>query len=398
MRWWLVAVVAVGCKGDAPPVARDQPVTAAASDASVTGGPRMLALARGTTVELVAIGSDAKLAATVALPSAVHGIVWVDRDPVALLVAQQYGDFLGDAKLDGTVGTITPKGFQPLPALPTSSWTIVPTQRGSTRFERPYWTIEESPSGEAWLGRCEWGGLEDGGHCDDWVWARLGGAFALTSRKEPPVRKPRPWPTVAAAPDIALSFAPKPGSTDHSIMTCRAGSASTTFPSEDDGWADRASLRWISTNPPVFTIDQNVPGADSWLTSTAVFEGCTPAPAYAHGVSGVAGPDDMLLVYAGSAGSLRRGGQQLLAIGGADDAAFAPDGPRAPATDAFSVLERQLGGDTSMIAPDALVPGSVPIPKVATARIESFSAEDAGDATWLAAELRLDGRTFARSS
>lgn len=386
MRAWLAAGLAAWC----------------AVDAAASPSTTRVVTIDGKTATLVEVGSTAKVAATVKLPSSAQKVVWLDRDPVALLVARRYGDLSDDPKLDGTVGKITPKGFVALRALPKSTWTISKPHEGSQKLDRPIWDLEASSSGELWLGRCEWGGYADGMVlCDDWVWARIGGR-PLTSRVQPPSPDAsQVWPTIPAAPGIAISFAKTQPQADGSqqLMTCRAGSASTTFPADPTtSWTDPESLHWVSTEPPIFVIDQLTPGFDL-VSQTAVFEGCTESKRFGH-ATGHSGPASLFVLATDRASSLRRNGKELLALPAASLVEFSPDGGAPAATDPFALLDRQLAGDMSMFAPDAIVlspaPGTSPpkLGKRSSARIERYASGAAGDATWLAAELTLDGKLY----
>jgi hypothetical protein len=394
MRGWLLALVAVGCKGDAPPSsAATKPLAVAPVPASPA--VQRLVVAAERTAQLVEIGSAARIIETVALPSTVEGVVWIGRDPIALLVAHAApGEAAAGQDLDGTVGALTGSGFVAMPRLPASTWTRKPRE-GTQKLEQARWGLIASTSGELWLGRCDWGGYADGMTiCDDWLWARLGGPFALSSVTSPEfVDVPHTWPTVAPSSAVAISFAPIQDHADRFVMTCRAGSATTTFPDDpnEDDSADRTSVNWLSTDPPMFAVDEVRAGFEV-TAHTTVFEGCEPSNRFGE-ATGYSGPAGLFVLASTRAASLRRDGKELLALPGAERVVFAPERPALPATDAFSILERQLGGDMSMLAPDAIVLGALPR-SIAAARIDSFETNKAGAASWLAAELRLDGEIY----
>ena len=387
MRAWLAAGLAAWC----------------AVDAAASPATTRIVTIDGKVATLVEVGATAKILATVKLPSRAQKVVWIDRDPVALLVGRAYGDVsIDDSKFDGTVGKITAKGFVALPALPKSTWTISKPHEGSQKLHTPIWDFEASASGELWLGRCEWGGYADGMVlCDDWVWARIGGR-SLTSLVRPPaLDASTAWPTIAPAPGVAISFAKAQTEVNGSQqrMTCRAGSTSTTFPADPmTSWTDPDSLHWVSTDPPIFVIDQLIPGFDV-ISQTAVFEGCTESKRFGQ-ATGHAGPANLFVLATDRTSSLRRNGKELLALPAASLVEFSPDGSAPAASDPFALLERQLAGDMSMFAPDAIVlspaPGTSPpkLGKLSSARIERYSSGSAGDATWLAAELSLDGKLY----
>jgi hypothetical protein len=348
-----------------------------------------LVIAEGQSASLVEAGAaSAKLVATIKLRASVQTIVWIDRDPVALLD-------------DGEVGRLTAKGFVAI-ATPPSSTLVLPRPNAELgKLERPMWQLIGSTTDELWLGRCDWGFPADGQMiCENWLYARLGAGARLMSRASPSDGNWswEGWPTVEPAPSVAITFAKRPrGTNDISdsaeTMTCRSNGTTTTFPDGELNWTEHRTLRWISRDPPIFVIDSLANGYMEIVEPT-VFEGCTPSNRFGI-VKGYTGPDDLFVLASAGASSLRK------QLPGASIVAFEPyPMPPAPASDAFAMLEREIAGDTSMFAADATVLSPAPaagapkLVKHATARIEHFATQKLGDAMSLVAELVLDGKPY----
>jgi hypothetical protein len=360
--------------------------------ASASANATRLVVADGKSASLVEAGAaSAKIVATIKLPADVQQIVWIDRDPIALLD-------------NGAVGALTTKGFVAIATPPSSAFALPRPNDRLEKLDRPIFELVGSTAGELWLGRCDWGFPADGHMiCESSVYARLGAGALLTSRARPPDgnRNWEGWPTVEPATSVAITFAPRPndsGEMDEGgeTMTCRYKGTTTTFPEGKIFWTYRSTLRWISRDPPRFVVDSITNGMTG-IIEPFVFDGCTPS--IAGDLKGYLGPDDLFVVGTGGGASLRKHDKELLALPGASFVAFEPPHPMPAATDAFTVLERELAGDTSMFARDALVLSPTPTigaPKVkhATARIERFATQALGDAMSIAAELVLDGKPY----
>ncbi len=361
--------------------------------ASASANATRLVVADGKSASLVEAGAaSAKIVATIKLPADVQQIVWIDRDPVALLD-------------DGEVGTVTAKGFVAIATPPSSAFALSRPSGNLQKLERPIFELVGSTTGELWLGRCDWGFPADGHMiCENMVYARLGAGAALTSRVSPKDgnRNWEGWPTVEPATSVAITFAPHPndgGEMDDNAetMTCRYKGTTTTFPEGKISWTSHSTLRWISRDPPRFVVD-SISAGMTGIIEPFVFEGCTPSNA--SGLKGYLGPDDLFVLGTGGGASLRKHDKQLLALPGASFVAFEPPRATPAAPDAFTVLERELGGDASMFARDALVLSPAPtigapkLVKHATARIERFATQALGDAMSIAAELVLDGKPY----
>ncbi|HEX4452658.1 MAG TPA: hypothetical protein VH143_17395 [Kofleriaceae bacterium] len=368
-------------------------ITAIIIAASASAHATRLVVTDGTSASLIEAGAtSAKVVATIKLRATVQTIVWIGRDPVALLD-------------DGEVGTLTAKGFVAIATPPSSAFVLPRPSKNVQQLEQPVSELVGSTTGELWLGRCDWGFPADGHMiCENWIYARLGAGGVLTSRAHPPDgnRNWEGWPAVEPATSVAITFAPRPHDDgtidDHAeTMTCRYNGTTTTFPEGKLYWTYQSTLQWISHDPPMFIIDSIANGMTG-IVERFVFEGCTPSNA--PGVKGYVGPDDLSVLALGTASSLSRHGKELLALSGADLVAFEPPLPRPPAKEAFAVLERELAGDASMFARDAIVLSPAPaigapkLVKHATSRIERFATRDLGDAMLIAAELVLDGKPY----
>lgn len=398
-------VIVLGCKHTSNEQAPPPPPTptVAPAPAPAPTGPKTARLVATLerNAQLVDItGATAKVSATVQLPQAPQDVVWAGKDPIALFANSGIPDGRDDPALDGTVGTITAAGFTKLSPLPASAWSIAKPP-GATHLG-PFWKLGAADNGETWLGRCEWGGIEDGGHCDDWVWARLGGPFQLTSRKPPPELATPAMPKIAAPAGYSVTFTPHADSKHESVLTCSGGGKTLTFPSKpEDNAVDADSLRWVSADPPIFVVNQIVNGFVPHAEMMA-FEGCAVSEKYGGEPGAIAGPDGLLALASGKSLSIRRDGKELSALAGADHVRFAPDA--APATtSSLAILERQLAGDTSMFTADAIVLAPAPVaaagvqlvpPGIRTVRISTFQSGDSGSAEWFAAELEIttDGK------
>jgi hypothetical protein len=352
-----------------------------------------LVVADGKSASLVEAGaSSAKIVATIKLPSDVQQLVWIDRDPVVLLDK-------------GAVGKLTEKGFVAIATPPSSAFTLAKPSEQVEQLDKPMFTLIGSTNDELWLGRCDWGFPADGHMiCENWVYARLGvGAgvgvgVALTSRTSPPDGNPswEGWPTVAPSPNVHITFAKRERDLnvtddDAETMTCRYNGTTTTFPDGAMEWTNHNSLRWVSHDPPIFIINSIANGFSGIIEPTEL-DGCT---VMGTGATGYLGPNDLFVLGT----TLRLHDKVLLALPGASFVAFEPP-PLPRANDAFAVLERELAGDTSMFAADAIVLSPTPtvgrpkLVKHARARIERFAKDSLGDATSLAAELVLDGKPY----
>ena len=409
--WVVVAWAAVGCKSEtaapsAPPAGSavaPAPADAAKAAAAPSKSLRLVTTG-GLGAQIIEIGATtAKLVATVKLPLGASALVWVGKDPVALLTQSGIPDGPGDPKLDGTVGTITPAGFAALPSPSEAAWAM-PHSKGSVNLG-PHWRLAVSEDGEPWLAMCSWGGIEDGGHCDDWMSARVGGPFELSALADVPSGEPT-WtaPTVPAAPGYQITFAPTSEGNDfESIMTCSGGGKKTTLPNGDSDPAfDKKSITWLSTDPPIFTVDRVVNGFVPHA-EMAVFEGCEESPTFGSYVQKVAGPDGLVVVAGSGATSILRNGKILASFGGADHVAFEP--PAIEGVSPLGVLEKQLAGDWSMFAKDAIVlapgpaafdPPSMPH-GIKRARLTSYDSWYLHGPSWLAAEAQLTTTGPART-
>ena len=406
MRLACVVVALVACSKKEP--ART-PAGSGAGSSSATGSAaapvptpppavsspiRFVAIGDKTARIIEVDATGAKVVTTAHLPQEPVKVVWAGKDPVVMFATSNVPDTTDDPTLDGRLGAITGAGFNLLPALPASTW-VIPKPKGATNLGAN-WDLQASTTGETWQGRCEWGGIEDGGHCDEWVWARLDAAFPLSSRTPPPGPDNFEWTPAAPAPGYAVTFTPEEDNEYHSTITCKGGGATLTLPSKQhpEPWDKESGVRWISTDPPMFVADQIIEGYEGSL-QPVVFEGCAWSTKL-DGATLFAGPENVLVIANGATMSVRRDGKEIASLPGADLLAFAPDA--VATTSAFAILERELAGDTSMLSPDSTVLAPAPtsargvhlVPgAIKNARIIAYHADTAGEARWLAAEIEI---------
>ena len=362
-------------------------VASVGADAS----PTRLVMADGTSATLVEADATAKIVATVKLPSSVQDLVWIGRDPIVLLE-------------QGVVGAITAKGFVALATPPSSTFVVTRPGDGVDKLDPPIWGIVGSTAGGS-------GSAVATGDFTPTVAPSAprgygrGSAVRRCCRVSSPTSgAPRwdGWPSIQPAPKVSVTFAKQPHRDDDQTpdsaetMTCRYAGTTTTFPDEPYHWTEHDTLRWVSRDPPIFVVDALANGF-AGIDEPVVFEGCTPSAQFAAAsqsmpppivmgpshpaVAGYLGPTHLFVLATGQRSSLRRDGKELLALPGASFVAFAPD--RLPAaSDTFALLEREIAGDASMFASDAIVLSPTPavgapkLAKYATARIERFETDN----------------------
>lgn len=378
------------------------PGSGSASAAPVVPAPqsptRFVAVHEKTARIIEVDGTSAKVISTSELPQTPMAVVWGGSDPVVLFATSESAipGTEGDPKLEGRVGAITNSGLKLIPALPASTWTI-PKPKDAENLGAN-WELRATSNGEIWEGRCEWGGIEDGGHCDEWVYARVGGAFPLTSRTPGPEPGGYDWTPAAPAPGYAVTFETEPDNESHSKITCKGGGVTLTLPNDDhsDAWDKDSGVKWVSTEPPMFVATQTIDGLVGWF-QPVVFEGCAWSKKF-DGAKLYSGPDDTLVIANATTMSIRHGGKELASLPGADVIAFAP--AELDTRSAFAILERQLAGDMSMLVAGTVLITSGPIIKpgaIKSARITSYSETKLDDATSLAAEIEIAGAGLAGS-
>lgn len=289
---------------------------------------------------------------TVVVPAHVAKLEWVGVDPVVLLGWNQWplapNNGAGrKAKHDGEVGVLTKAGYRPLPPTPNGAW---PTQRLSKpptdsgfHWDRPWWTLIGTESDEIWLGRCEWGWEGDGGGCADWSYRRLMPSPEVTTSVEPKPVPRQPLPMVAPSSIVQVDLVDDPSrkgsATAHDgvadgapatiqYLRCVAGKNVVEFPSRDErgegGFFGVNNLTWISTDPPIYRIDNWTAGM--YLVGTPViFEGCTQSKSFDDATLD-AGPDDTVAMIAHGHLSLFQRGREVGHLDDVESIQFSPRG------------------------------------------------------------------------
>jgi len=261
---------------------------------------------------------------TVELPSSVGGLEWVGRDPVVMLHAATYGDIAGeDPSHDGEIARITAKGYEPFPALPAETWTVKPPANADQ--VGPQWKLVVGPAAEVWQGRCEWGGIADGGWCDQWVYARRAPAPVATVRTPPAAAPPRTLPAIAPSTTVSVSLVDAPGDGGAvKILRCSDGRSTVDYPpaTARNGYLGISPPVWITSDPPMYQVIKTLAGFQAY-DEPVVFEGCAESAHYTN-ASLEAGPDGVVAVYGGDQMSVRWRGRELGTLANVTLVRFAP--------------------------------------------------------------------------
>ena len=186
---------------------------------------------------------------------------------------------------DGAVAAVRGDALVPIVMSPDGAW------RTAHDADEVHLYPDRSLVGsghELWQGRCEWGHSDgETSSCDEWAWARLVPAPAIVRHDAPPQEPDRALPAAAAPPGVTFALAPP-------ILRCTIDGRTAEYPPPDARGAgfDRMSgdVRWLSTDPPLATVDELDQAYDGDAHVPVLFEGCTPR---AHGAI-VVGPDDVL--------------------------------------------------------------------------------------------------------
>ena len=194
------------------------------------------------------------------------------------------------------------------------------------------WGALVDEQGAVWSARCDWGGIQDGGWCSEWVYARVSTTPIAIAHKEPKHAPSRPMPRVAAPSDMSVAIVkiPREPNDDGSqrepldVLRCTEHGKTIEYPAE----ADRAEffgvseLTWISTSPPVFHFIKTVQGYTS-IDSPMTFEGCAESMTYANAqVEG--GPSGIVAVFNGTTLVVTRNGRAVGTLPGVSLVAFPP--------------------------------------------------------------------------
>ncbi len=283
---------------------------------------------------------------TVTLPGHVAQLDWAGSDPVVLL-----GDgwCVRDCKKsphDGEVGTVSASGYHPVPSPPAAAWTALSNSQpgreaGETKLSVPWWSLVVSSANEVWLGRCTRGWEGDGhqGCSEEWLYSRLTPGPEVTTFVAPEAAPHFALPVLAAPTAVRVDFiedpqrkksdaaaakdATTPPQATH-YLRCTEGNDVREFPPEHERiYAhDVKNLAWLSTEPPLFQVDEWSDGIE-WTPRATIYEGCKPSKQF-DGASIVGGPGDAIAILAKGHLSIRIRGREVGTLENVAAVRFAP--------------------------------------------------------------------------
>jgi hypothetical protein len=257
---------------------------------------------------------------TVGLPAHASDLEWIGAEPVVMLQAQ-FDET--DRSHDGEVARITARGYEPFAVLPAKTWAIPQPANGEK--VSPAWRLVVGPAGEVWQGRCEWGGIQDGGWCDQWVYARRAPEPLAIVRDEPksaPVRHP---PAITPSQTTIVKLVDAPGERQTvKVLRCSNGTSTVEYPpaTARDGYVGISEPVWVTTDPPMYQVIKTSLGYTT-IDEVVMFEGCSESPHYTH-ASIEAGPSDLVAIYGGDQMSVRWRGRELGTLADVSLVRFAP--------------------------------------------------------------------------
>jgi hypothetical protein len=216
---------------------------------------------------------------TVPLPSAIHTIVWLGREPAFELE-------------DKRVAIVTQKGLEYIPLPPAS--TFARPDPGNSSHVDPPSTRLFAKDGALWLGKCEWSGSMYG--CDFWVNARIRPGPVVTNRETyndvaMTVDVPTPSPPIKPSSKIQVALVPDPDrppvepGTKRMKLRCTANGKTIEDPPPGEKAVEpqmdsppyapgRGDLTWLSTEPPIFEVGTD---ACAPCPRMVIYEGCVPS-------------------------------------------------------------------------------------------------------------------------
>ncbi|MEZ4368097.1 MAG: hypothetical protein R2939_17720 [Kofleriaceae bacterium] len=127
----------------------------------------------------------------VTMPGRIEDLSWGGSDAVALVWDQERGAETPFAIVDEEV--------RPLD-VSTVDWTTTPSQDWYERLDPPDYTVAVGVDGAVWLGRADWGYIEDDDGPRDWMYARLPLAAGPASATSPTLAPQAPLGWLAPAP------------------------------------------------------------------------------------------------------------------------------------------------------------------------------------------------------
>jgi hypothetical protein len=305
-------VLLAACSGPSPHAPANR-VTGIPEHELVVAHGREVRFARTTPTGLV-------VTRTVGLPATVGELEWIGAEPVVMLRAQ-FDEV--DRSHDGEVARITARGYEPFATLPAKTWEV-PKPADGEKVE-PKWRLVVGPAGEVWQGRCEWGGIQDGGWCDQWVYARRAPEPMTIAREQPkpaPVRNP---PMISPSQTTTVKLVDAPGDSQSvKVLRCSNGASSVDYPpaTARDGYIGISEPVWITTDPPMYQVIKTSAGYTA-IDEPVMFEGCSESQHYTH-ASIEAGPGDLVAIYGGDQMSVRWRGRELGTLADVSLVRFAP--------------------------------------------------------------------------
>jgi hypothetical protein len=322
--------VAAGC-GARPP--------ATVIHHAAEGPPEVeLVVASGATVRFVRTSpTGLHVTRTVTLPSSASMLAWVGAEPVVMLASSMWrGDQPFDPAHAGEVGHLTSHGYEPYPEVPAARWALPHTGEGE-HFDHPMYQGLVDDDGAVWQGRCYWGGIEDGGWCSDWVWARVAPGPLVVTHAAPVAASPLPMPRVTppSSPRVEIVSVPAPPPDDpeasprppRDILRCTEAGHTVEYPPDDhrDEFFGVSDLTWVTSSPPRFYFVETVAGYNT-IDLHRVFDGCAAAPAATESTDAhlEAGPHDLLALVVGDRLEVSWRGRTLGTLDDVDLVRFAP--------------------------------------------------------------------------
>jgi hypothetical protein len=271
-----------------------------------------LVVTHDNTLRFVTVSmAGAVVTRSVTLPQPAQSLRVASTGPVVLLQ-------------DGTtVGVVTAKGYEPAPAFPPGTFDSKQPP-GTEVLSPPRVTIDAS-TGDAWRGECHYGGIEDGGWCAGWVFAKIG-SNPPEKRAEPDVATgitQLPLLPAPASPVVKIVTQRIPAHDDPvGILTCTASGRTVEYPAVDQrsGFFGMSDLVWIERDPPVFRATASLAGLNGIL-EPVYFEGCHESKRFA-GASVETGPHDVIALVADDKLTLVWHGHEIGRLAGVSLLAF----------------------------------------------------------------------------
>lgn len=247
---------------------------------------------RGDTVEISELAPSGlvQLQQT-KLPAEAVALEWVGHEPVVMLAKQRSGDPMpltnhafsqeafGTDPMDGVVGRITAKGFEPYPRPPDSTWAKL---RAGKHEGKPTsrWSMHVAADTSVWLGHCLFEVTPDMSEsfgCDAWAYVRLDAKAPLTTNPpDSPDRLDRRKIVAASSITVSLVRDPDPDK-EADRLSCKSSTGNLVYPPPGEPFAlGMGEIHWYANDPPVYSSQNQFPG---YVTHgpEIVFQGCAVA-------------------------------------------------------------------------------------------------------------------------